>query len=83
MARLGAPPELSGWEAVVYAAYHELGRDFNGSPLMSEKVAWMNENGVVNPDDRTELLALWREMEAEDAAVREERTEREKKKTPR
>lgn len=79
MARLGAPPELSGWEAVVYGAYHELGRDFNGSPLMSEKVAWMNENGVVHPDDRAEFLALLREMETEDAAIREERHEREKK----
>jgi hypothetical protein len=81
VARLGAPPELSGWEGIVYGAYHELGRDFNGSPLMSEKVAWMNENGVVHPDDRAELLGLWRQMETEDAEVREERTEREKKKT--
>lgn len=62
---------MSGWEATVYGAYHELGRDFNGSPLVSEKRAWMDEQGLVSPDDRAELMTLWREMQAEEAELRE------------
>lgn len=58
---------------MVYAAYGELGRDFGGSPLVSEKRAWLDEQGIADPDARQEYQILWREMQVEDAELRDEK----------
>lgn len=58
---------------MVYGAYGELGRDFGGAPLVSEKRAWLDEHGIANPDVREEYRFLWRELQAEEAEMRDER----------
>lgn len=60
----------------------ELGRDFNGHPLVSEKRAWLDEEGVENPNLREEYKFLWRELEREDAELREESRQKAKSKQP-
>lgn len=56
----------------VLAADARIGRDANGSSLHAERVSWLDENGVRNPEERELVHALLDVVDAERALAAEE-----------
>lgn len=61
--------------AAPYLAYSDLGRDFNGKPLVTERHAWLDREGITDDGVREYYLAMWRALDAERDLVSEERDE--------
>ena len=66
--------------AAPYLAYSDLGRDMNGKPLVTERHAWLDREGIVEDGVREFYLAMWRALDAERDLVSEERDDDEKAK---
>lgn len=58
-----------------YDAYSDLGRDFNGKPLVGERHDWLDRAGIEDGGERDFYLQMWRALDAEKAEVDEERDE--------
>lgn len=52
-------PELDAETGEAWSLWHALGRDANGSPLLSEQRELLDEYEVADPDTRELLRHLW------------------------
>lgn len=74
--------ELPDHLAIVYESYASLGRDSNGRPTWQEIVAFLDEHGIDDVDERRVWQLLFRVISAERSelqAVEFERREEEAK----
>lgn len=68
--------------AKVYAAYLEIDRDgMSGRPLFAGMRAVLDELGISDPEERRRWRALWRQMYAVEAEIREKQAEERKEKS--
>lgn len=68
-------PPLDPVENFFWLAYHSLGKDANGQPLLSEIYGWLDERKVKEPEERAVIEAAFTGIASAKAEIRARRME--------